>query len=245
MKRFLKILTVCTLVAMLTAMLCAPVAALGNPTAKHIVGNGAVGEGAGKQTALIDFSASDLGGFAPFAGSETLTFGASAVWGTNVLKTRLSSPGVETGIQKSYTDASVLAGATTLSVQQVAQANAYTLTLRLSGVDKNGSPLTWEANVAATTNQWQTITFDISPFVSLVNENAPLTMALLAAADTETSVGAEWMVKSIYTNAPQAIPESLLPIAAAACGFAVGFALFFVIYRTTCKKNRRPRREER
>jgi branched-chain amino acid transport system permease protein len=33
-------------------------------------------------------------------------------------------------------------------------------------------------------------------------------------------------------------------IAAAACGFAVGFALFFVIYRTTSKKNRRPRWEE-
>ena len=244
MKRFVKLSSLCIVAVLIVALLGIPAAALGAPTAKHIVGNGAVGEGVGKQTTLIDFSASDLGGFAPSAANETLTFGASAVWGTNVLKTRLSSPTSETGIQKTYSAASVLAGDTTLSVQQVAQANAYTLTLRLSGVDKNGSPLTLEANVAATTNQWQTVTFDISSFTFLVDVDAPLTLALLASADEETSIGAEWMVKSIYTNAPQAMPELVLPVAAAACGFAVGFALFFVIYRTTSKKNRRPRWEE-
>ena len=244
MKRFVKLSSLCIVAVLIVALLCTPAVALGTQTAKHIVGNGAVGEGVGKQTTLIDFSASDLGGFAPFAGNETLTFGASAVWGTNVLKTRLSSPTSETGIQKTYSAASALAGATTLSVQQVAQANAYTLTLRLSGVDKNGSPLTLEANVAATTNRWQTVTFDISAFTSLVDVDAPLTLALLASADEETSIGAEWMVKSIYTNAPQAMHELVLPVAAAACGFAVGFALFFVIYRTTSKKNRRPRWEE-
>ncbi len=245
MKRFVKISTLCVVVTLLAAMLCAPAGALGNAATTQIVGHGAVGEGVGKHTTLIDFADSDLGGFAPFAGTETLNLGASAVWGTNVLKTRLSSPESETGMKKTFSDASALAATTTLSVQQVAQASAYTVTLRLSGIDQNNAPLSWEATVAVTTNQWQTVTFDISSFVSLVNKNAPVTMALLASADGEASIGAEWMIKSIYVSVPQGIPELLLPAATAVCGFAVGFALFFVIYRTTCKKNRRPRWEER
>lgn len=245
MKRFVKISSLCMVVALIAAMLCAPVSALGNTASRQIVGYGSVGDGIGKHTTVIDFAGSDLGGFSSFAETEVLTFGTSAVWGTNVLKTRLSSPLGETGIQKTFSDASVLSGATTLSVQQVAQASAYTLTLRLSGIDKSNAPLMLEATVSATTNQWQTVTFDISPFVALMNENAPVTLALLASADAQASTGAEWMVKSVYVSAPQAVPEVLLPIAAAACGFAVGFALFFVIYRTTCSKNRRPRWEER
>lgn len=239
MKRFVKISSLCIVITLIITMLCAPVSAIGNTASKQIVGHGSVSDGIGKHTTVIDFASSDLGGFVPFAGTEPLNFGASAVWGTNVLKAPLSSSQNGVGIKKTFADASAFAGATTLSVQQVAQASAYTLTLHLSGIDKNNAPLTFVATVAATTNQWQTVTFDISPFLSLVNENAPLTLSIVAATDVGANSGAEWMVKSIYVCTPQTVPEILLPIAAAVCGFAVGFAIFFVIYRTTCNKKRR------
>ena len=244
MKRIVKVSAFCIVMTLIVALFCAPVQALGTTPTRYIVGGGTVGEGVGKQTTLIDFASSELGGFTPFAGTEVLNFGGSAVWGTNVLKTHLSAPNGEMGITKIFSDVSLLANASTLSVQTVAQTNAYTVTLRLSGVDKNGSALTWEAHVPVTTNHWQTVTFDISSFAALVNTNAPVSVTLLASSDTEEDTGADWMIKSIYVSAPQTFPEYVLPIAAAACGLVLGFTLFFMIYRATCKKNRRPRWEE-
>lgn len=243
MKRFVKTSTLCLVMTLVVALFCVPAQALGNASTQYIVGNSSIGEGIGKQTTLVDFANSELCGFAPFAGTETLTFGSSAAWGTNVLKTHLASPGSELGMQKKLTDASLLANASTLSVQLVAQANSYTVTLRLSGVDKNGAPLTWEAHTTATTNHWQTVTFDISSFASLVDTNQAVSVTLLASALTDEETGADWMVKSLYVCSPDTFPEYVLPVAFAACGFMLGFTLFFVIYRSTCKKNRRPREE--
>ena len=104
--------------------------------------------------------------------------------------------------------------------------------------------MVWEASTKATTNHWQTITFDVSSFVSLVDIDAPVTLSLMAASESEASIGADWMIKSIYASTPQTIPEFVLPLAAVCCGFVFGFAFFFMIYRTTCKKNKRPFWEE-
>jgi hypothetical protein len=238
MKRFVKASTLCIIMALIAALLCAPIQA----STQHIVGNGAVGEGVGKQTTLVDFANSELDGFGPLAGTETLTFVASNAWGTNVLKTFLSSPEAEMGIVKTFDDASILQDVSTLSVQLVAQTQSYIVTLRLSGVDKNGSAVTWEAHVNASTKEWQTITFDVAAFASLIDTSAPVTITLLASS--ENGAGAGWMVKSLYVSAPQNFPEIVLPIAAAVCGLALGFALFFVIHRSKLNKNRRPRWEE-
>lgn len=244
MKRFVKAPALCIVMALIIALLCAPIQALGNPSPTYIAGNGSIGEGVGKQTTLVDFADADLDGFAPFAGSESLNFGSSAAWGTNVLKTHLASPESEMGIQKTFSDASVLKDASSLSVQLVAQTNSHVVTLRLTGVDQNGGAVTWEARVNVKTNEWQTVTFDIAAFASLIDKNAPLTITLLGSADSEDSTGASWMIKSLYVCTPQTFPEIVLPIAAAVCGLALGFTLFFVIYRSTSKKNRRPRWEE-
>ena len=244
MKRFAKTTALCLALTLLVALLCTPVQALGAAPTKAIVGTGSIGEGVGKQTTVVDFAGSDLCGFTPVAGIESLSFGSSAVWGTNVLKTYLSTKDSKTGIQKTMPDASLLKDADTLSVQMVAQASSYLVTLCLSGVDKNGSPLSWEAKVPVTTNHWQTVTFDISAFVALANTSAPVTLTLLASAQNEESTGAAWMIKSLYVSSPDTFPEFILPLAATACGLVLGFTLFFVIYRTTCKKNRRPRWEE-
>ncbi len=246
MKKFVKTSTLCIIMALFAALLCAPIQAAETASTQHIVGNGAVGEGVGKQTTLVDFANSELDGFGPFTGSETLTFGSSGVWGTNVLKTFLASPESEMGIQKTFSDASVLKNASSLSVQTVVSKKdvAYRVTLRFSGTDKNGAPVTWEAHVNASTNHWQTITFDIAAFTKLIDTNAPVTLTLSGSANNEDSTGASWMIKSIYTNTAQNFPEIVLPIAAAVCGLVLGFVLFFVIYRSKLNKSRRPRWEE-
>ena len=244
MKRFAKTAALCLALTLIVALLCAPVQALDTPPTKSIVGSGSIGEGVGKQTTVVDFSNSNLNGFVPFAGTESLTFINSVGWQTNVLKTHLGSPDSESGIQKTFSDASVLKDASTLSVQLVAQARSYVVTLRLAGVDNHGAPLTWEAQVPVATNHWKTITFDISAFVALVHAGAPVSITILASAQNEEDIGVDWMIKSLYVSTQKTLPEFLLPTASAACGFAVGFTLFFVIYRTTCKKNRRPRHGE-
>ena len=241
MKRFAKISTVCILMTLVAVLLAAPAQALGNTPTKTIVGYGSVGEGIGKQTTVVDFANEALGGFAPFSGNESLAFGNSTSWQASVLKTHLAAPGTEAGIKKTFSDASVFKKTNTLSVEVIAQASSYLVTLRLSGVDQNGSPLTFEARMNATTNHWQTITFDISDFVDLIDTNAPVSITLLASANSEESVGAEWMIKSIYLNTPEAFPEYLISTLCAVGGFAIGFVFFFMIYRSTCKKNRRPR----
>lgn len=243
MKRSVKVITLCLALTLLVALLCTPAQAA-TANAKTIVGYGTVGEGVGKQTTVVDFASTGLDGFAPLAGTESVTIGTSAVWQASVLKTHLTSPGSGMGIQKTFADAAFLAGASTLSLQQVAQANHYTVTLRLSGVDKNGAPLVLEAQANATTNHWQTVTFDISAFTSLVQTSAPVTVTLFASSSDAVAVGADWMVKSIYVSTLQGLPELILPIAAALCGLVLGFFLFFIIYRATCKKNRAPRWEE-
>lgn len=244
MKRFVKASTLCLIMALIAALLCAPIQALDTAPAQNITGNGAIGDGVGKQTTLVDFANSELDSFGPVAGTESLNFGSSAVWGTNVLKTFLSSPESEAGITKTFADAAILKDASSLSVQLVAQTNSYAITLRLAGTDKNGSAVTWEATVNVGTKEWQTITFDIAAFASLIDTSAPVTITLLGAADAEEGTGAPWMMKSLYICTPQTFPELVLPIAAAVCGLVIGFALFFVIHRSKLNKNRRPRWEE-
>ena len=243
MKRFVKAAALCLAMTLLIALLCAPAEA-DTASPKSIVGNGFVGDGVGKQTTVIDFASAGLGGFAPLAGTETVAIGTSAVWQASVLKTHLAAADAAAGIQKTFADAAFLTGASTLSLQQVAQANRYSVKLRLLGVDKNGAPLIFEAQANATTNHWQTVTFDISAFTSLVHTGSPVTVTLTACTEDATSVGADWMVKSIYVSTLQPLPELILPISAALCGLVFGFFLFFITYRATCKKNRRPRWEE-
>ena len=244
MKRFSKATALWVAITLLVVLLCVPVQAANTSPQKNIVGHGTVGDGVGKQTTVVDFANAGLDGFSPLAGTESVTIGTSAVWQASVLKTHLAPAGSNAGIQKTFGDSTFLAGVSTLSLQQVAQANHYAVTLRLSGVDKNGVPIVWEAQANATTNLWQTVTFDISAFTSILHIGTPVTLTLMASTEDAASIGADWMVKSIYVGTLQNVPELVLPIAAALCGLVLGFFLFFIIYRATCKKNRAPRWEE-
>ena len=248
MKRFVKVAALCIVLSLFAALFCVPAQALGTPTNKKtIVSSGSVGAGSGKQTTLVDFTDSDLCGFDALGNTAEPTFKSSAAWNANVLYTWINSAEAETGICGTLATASVLQGASTLSVRLLAQytktAN-YTVTLRLEGVDKTGAPLVLEAAALANSANWQTVTFDISAFVASANPEAPCTVTLLTSSDAEAEEFVLW-VHSLYTSSPEAFPEFIIPVAVAVCGFVLGFVLFFVIYRATCKRNRRPRWEER
>lgn len=243
MKRFVKVAALCLALTCLVSLFFAPVQAADATPTKNIVGNGTVGEGVGKQTTVVDFADTGLDGFAALS-TESVTIGHSESWQTSVLKINLASAGTKTGVQKTFGDAAFLADASTLSLHMVAQASSYTVTLHLLGVDKNGAPIVLEAQATVTTNEWQTVTFDVSSFAALVDTAAPVTVTLTTSAKDAVSSGANWMIKSIYVGTLQSFPELVLPIAAAACGLVLGFFLFFIIYRATCKRNRRPHWEE-
>ena len=247
MKRFAKMTALCLTLTLLAALFCAPAQALGASFQSHnIVSNASVGEGSGKQTTLVDFTTSDLGVFGTLGNIAAPTFAQSGAWGSPVLYTWLDSAEAETGIRGTLPATSQLANADTLSIQLLAQytkSTNYKVTLQLSGTDKNGAPLTLEASTTASAANWQTVTFDVSAFVSLADPDAPCTVTVLTSTDAAESEQFVLWVRSLYTSRLEAFPEIVIPVACAAVGFLLGFALFFVIYRATCKQNRRPRRE--
>ncbi len=246
MKRFVKTIALCMTMVFVAALLCTSATALGTVQEKNIVSTGAVGDGLGKQTTVVDFTASDLCGFEVLGNVAAPTFAQSGAWGSPVLYTWLDSQEAATGIGGTLKTASLLQNADTLSVQLLAQytksAN-YKVTLQLTGTDKNGAPLSLTATTVASAASWQTVTFDVSSFVAEADLDKPCAVTVLTSSEAEGEQFVLW-VRSIYTSQLNTYPEFILPVAAAAVGFIFGFALFLVIYRTTCKKNRRARREE-
>ena len=248
MKRFAKILVLTMIAALVATLFIAPAGALGATHERTIVGTGSTGDGVGKQTTLVDFTTSNLGVFETLGNIAAPTFVQSGAWGTPVLYTWVDSAEAQTGICGTLENASLLQNANTLSIQLLAQytksAN-YTVTLLLSGTDKNGNVLNYEASTLASAANWQTVTFDVSAFVNEVNTDMPCTIKVLTSSDAEESEQFVLWVRSLYTSKTETFPEFLIPTAAAVVGFLFGFTFYFVIYRATCKKNRRPRWEER
>ena len=247
MKRFAKITALCMTLSLIAALFCMPAGALGATEQKHIVGNGSVGNGVGKQTTLVDFTASDLCGFETLGNIAEPTFAQSTAWGAPVLFVWIDSAEAETGICGTLENASLLKNADTLSIQLLAQytkTQNYGVTLVLEGTDKEGKPLSYTAHTTAFSASWQTVSFDISAFIQEADADAPCTVKFLISSNaTETEQCVLW-VRSLYTAQMQTYPEFILPTAAAVVGFVFGFTFFIVVYRATCKKKRRNRREE-
>lgn len=245
MKRFAKTTALCLTVVLLAALFCAPVQALGIASGpQHITSTGSVGDGIGNQTTLVDFTASDSCGFEALGNVTELTFERSSAWNAPVLYTWLDSANEETGICGTL-DTARLKNASTLSVSLLAQyknaGSHYRITLRLEGMSKAGTPLVLEAHATPATGNWQTVTFSIDEYVHEANPDVPTTVTLLTDSDATTTEQFVLWVHSFSMNTPTVYPEFILPTASAALGFAVGFSLFYIIYRATCSKKRKNR----
>ena len=247
MKRFAKTIALCITLSLVAALFCLSAGALGATDNTRIIGNGAVGNGVGKQTTLIDFTTSNLYGFETLGNIAAPSFEQSSAWGSPVLFVWIDSAEAETGICGTLESASPLQNADTLSVQLLAQytkTESYGVTLVLEGTDTEGKPLSYTAGTSAFSASWQTVTFDVSAFTQKVDVDAPCTVKLLTSSNTAETEQCVLWVRSLYTSQMQPYPEFILPAGAGVVGFVFGFTLFFVIYRATCKKNRRNRREE-
>ena len=243
MKRFAKLTALCVVIAFVVALLCLPAQAFGNTETKTIVSTGSVGNGTGKQTLLVDFTTSNLCGFEVLGNTKQPSFVYSGNCKANVLNVSVNSAEQETGIRGTLSNASALKESSTLSIvilAQYAKTNNHTLTLRLEGIDKNGTPLCLESTAPASATYWQTVTFDIAAFVAAANLDSSCTITLLTDSDAEAEEFSLW-VHSIYTNSLESSSEILYPVAFSAGGIVIGFVFFFVIYCATCKKNRRRR----
>ena len=244
MKKIAKLIALCMMLALVASLLIAPAGAIGTAQQKHIIATGSVGEGSGKQTTLVDFTASDLCGFEALGTIAAPSFVQSGAWGTPVLYAWIDSAQPETGICGRIETASLLNGADTLSIQLLAQytkvAN-YGVTLILEGIDKSGTPLSFEAATTASSANWQTVTFDVSAFTEAADPDAPCTIKVLTSSNAEETEQLVLWVHSLYTSNLKSYPEFILPVAAAVVGFIFGFTLFFIIYRATCKKKRHHR----
>ena len=243
MKQFVKMIALCMTLSLIVALFCTPAGALGTAQEKNIISNGSVGEGVGTPTTVVDFTASDLCGFEVLGNVAEPKFEQSGAWSSPVLYAWIDSANSETGICGTLETASLLQNADTLSVQLLAQytkTQTYGISLELVGTDKNGAPLTLTASTTASSASWQTVTFDVSLFVAEADLDKPCTVTILTSSSAEGEQFVLW-VRSLYTSTLHSYPEFILPVAAAAVAFVFGFAFFFVIYRTTCKKNRRYR----
>ena len=244
MKKFAKLIALCLVMSLISFSLFSLSAqAQENTNSKKIVSTGAVGTGVGEATTLVDFSTTSLYDFGALGNTSEPTFRTSATWNSNVLYVWINSAEAETGIRGTLPNASGMKGASTLSVKMLAQytkTTTYKATLRLEGVDKNGAPLSLESTASASSANWQTVTFDIAAFAESANLDAPCTITVLTSSDKDAEEFVLW-VHSIYANALSSQPEFLMPTVIAGGSFLIGFLFFFVIYRTTCKKNRRPR----
>lgn len=228
----------------LTAVCACSLSSFAPAGGSYLAESGSVGTGVGENTPLIDFSNGDLCGFEALGNVTELTLERSSAWNANVLYTWLDSANEETGIRGTV-DTVRLQNAATLSVSLLAQyknaGSHYQITLRLEGVSKTGTPLLMEAHAAPATGNWQTVSFPISEYLHEADPDQPTTITLLTDSAAPNAEQFVLWVHSFSINTPTVYPEFILPIAAAVIGFAVGFSLFYIIYRATCSKKRRNR----
>ena len=247
MKKIAKLIAMCIVITLVVALFCLPAQAAESTEGKTIISSGSVGVGTGNQAMLVDFTTSDLCGFSPIGNVTEPSFVHSNNWNANILHMRINSAEAETGIRGTLAKTALLNGASSLSVRILAQyskTTTHNVTLRLEGLDNTGTPLILEAVAPVPVETWQTVTFDISAFVASANTETPCTITVLTSSNTEGEELSLY-IHSLYVSSLEFFPEFIIPAVAAVGGLIVGFTLFFVIYRATCKKNRRPRWEER
>ncbi len=227
------------------------------PSRRLLYGTGNPGAGSGHASPFFDFTDGTIHGFsavgAANAGSDP-TCKLSASYQKNVLYVSLDSRNPETGVRKLLSNGEALRDATSISIHALSQykdrANtSYTVTLRLSGVDSSGDPVTLEATSPMTAHTWQTVNFNIAAFVSIADLSKPVVLTLLsndhtASPDAATEPFGFW-IYSINVYSPQGnygwIPILILVLP----GVLIGFGLILWLYRRAANKPahiRRPRR---
>ena len=170
----------------------------------------------------------------------------SESWNSQVLMSQIipASMGMQSGIRAQLTETKRMQKAQMLSVKLLPQSNGAEtaeVTLFLEGTSTDGKAITLQATATLTCNQWQTVSFPVSGFAVLMDEDAPCTVSLtmkpLNASDEEATgdYHALWLHS---VNLRSAAPDysGILLIGMIVGGFLVGFS---VIILFSIRKKRR------
>lgn len=204
------------------------------PTRHKLSGTGSSGTGSGKSELLYDFTDGALHGFyAPNGRVQSMLSGA---YNANVLyatfEKGVSAPVLMTVLPNGH----ALRDATSLSFHFLAQYaqsvnDSCTLTLTLTGTDTAGNTLTLSANAPTSTRSWQNVSFHITPFVSSMDPDRPVTLTLCAKDDADAPGAMSLWIKSVRVYSPEGEYGLWLTLGLSGGGIALGFLVIFYFYR--------------
>lgn len=224
-------------------------AVAGIPVTRTLLyGVGGVGETGWRDKLLFDFSTGEMHGFTA-VGASAAAKGSnpasaySVAYGTDVLHTWLSRDKAQTGVRKTLADAKAFKRAETLSVAFLAQYGTEgidncRLILTLCGVDGSGEAILFEAEAVAPADKWQTAAFNVSAFSAVVDPESPVLMTLSVESEDGSAPAEDFglWIHSVSVRKQTRDLTLLLVLLVSFAGVAVGFVLFFIIYRRQSKR---------
>ena len=159
----------------------------------------------------------------------------SESWNTNVLTTQISpaAMGASSGIRTKITDTKKLQKAQVLSANlhpQSGNAEKAEITLLLEGTATDGKAVSLKATITLNCNEWQTASFPIGGFTTLMDPEAPCSLSLtMTPVESETQGetagdhNALWL-HSISLRDAATDYSMILLVGVIAGGFLIGFS---------------------
>ncbi len=216
---------------------------------KNVSGIANVGTTGFAEDPLFDFNEGDPLGFTAVSASSTPEVVAStALKNTSVLRTFSDPTALHAGgVRKILHDPSALAGATSLSVYLLTQAERDTISsctarLSLEGFSTEGVRLSYSSQISFSNREWQVISFQISSFTASLDTSRPCTLTLTTSPDGETEQEYALMLRGMDLHRPAKAPNTSATVLALALGgVSLSFAIFLTVYLLSAKrrKNRR------
>ena len=218
----------------------------GSPTRILKKGPASMGNSGHAEETLFDFSAGDTLGFTGVGSVTNPEIRKSAALSLPVLYTWLEpTVGNEAGVRRILSDGASLKGAMSLSVKMLSQAPEASncrVCLSLLGTAQNGATLSYVSERTVPNGSWQTVTFQISNFVSAADLSAPCVLSVTCEPDVETDEEYVLWVRGINARYPENGSHTVLPTLLISLGAVLGFAGILVLYRHTQKSAFRRKR---
>ena len=221
------------------------------PTQTLLTGSSALGSDGKEYEPLYDFSQNDPLGFVAVGGigsapacvnSTSLSHPVLFTW----LETG-SAPAGE-GIRRVLPTGTSLDGAFSLSARLLLQNEAVPssrVTLRLEGVSRMGSRISYESSATVENGRWQTVIFYIASFVSEIDTSAPCVLTLCAESDAPKGTQYPLWVDDFSIRRPEVRNETayytVLIVICAVVGLGLPLALYQVIRIRRLRRARRQR----
>jgi hypothetical protein len=196
----------------------------------------------------FDFSKeSDQPQFEAIGNATSPSTARSEAWNANVLTAQITPApmGVNSGIRTKITDSKKLQKAQVLSANLHPQSNGAEtaeITLLLEGTSTDGKSVSLEATVTLNCNEWQTVSFPISGFTTLMDPESPcslsLTMTPVESEMQDENPGthhALWL-HSVSLRGAATDFSGLILVGVIAGGFLIGFSV--IIFFSIRKKRR-------